>query len=149
MLCTLTYVKNTNEVSKMGKPYVKCVLKTLEHGAAWINGFGSPETWNWKIGDQVEIEVTDSVWNGKVSKKFKVSQGQQGQLAQQYTAQQPIGHIPNEMLVQEIKKLHVFCKAMDKRLLAIEHPAPLQPTLEQNFENMGVPTDQPWEGPTV
>jgi hypothetical protein len=42
---------------KTGKPYEKCTIKD-EKG--YIYGFGSAATREWKIGDEVEIEVTQN-----------------------------------------------------------------------------------------
>lgn len=44
-------------MSKAGKPYSKCAIKTLEHGDKWLSGFGGAWNQNWQEGDEVQIDV--------------------------------------------------------------------------------------------
>jgi len=66
---TLQFVKNEQKVSKAGKPYTACSIKVSED---WVNGFGSPATQAWQVGDSVMLDIYEEEWNGKMYKKFKV-----------------------------------------------------------------------------
>lgn len=44
-------------MSKLGKPYSRLSIKTLEHGDKWLSGFKGKENEFWKEGDQVDIIV--------------------------------------------------------------------------------------------
>ena len=71
MKVTLTYCNNEAKVSKNGKPYTSCSIKTAEHGDVFINGFGNATTKLWAAGEVVDVDVYDEEYNGKVYKKFK------------------------------------------------------------------------------
>lgn len=72
MKIKLTYVQHFDK-DKTGKPYTnergafkKCLIKCEEKGDQYISMFGSQTTESWKIGDVVEVEITEKVFNGKV-----------------------------------------------------------------------------------
>lgn len=44
-------------VSKAGKPYTSVRIKTEKHGDQYLSGFGNKDNADWKVGDEVEIEV--------------------------------------------------------------------------------------------
>lgn len=71
MKVKLTYVSNTPKVSKAGKPYTSCSIKTVEHGEEWLNGFGNAQTKSWNPGDEVEVDVYEEEYMGKTYTKFK------------------------------------------------------------------------------
>lgn len=67
MQVTLTKIYTTNKdkagnplKSAKGVPYTRMSIKTEEHGDKWISGFQNKESINWKEGDTVEVEVTQS-----------------------------------------------------------------------------------------
>lgn len=47
-------------ISKKGKPYERCSIKTQEHGDRYLSGFGNKTTKGWNVGDAVEIIVEES-----------------------------------------------------------------------------------------
>ena len=55
----LTYVRAESKTSKAGKPYESLSIKTDRYGDRFLSGFGSKETSNWKVGDEVEISVKE------------------------------------------------------------------------------------------
>lgn len=71
MKVTLTYCNNEKKVSKAGKPYVSCAIKTQEHGDTWFNGKGNAVTQMWQVGDIVPVTLFDEEYNGKMYKKFR------------------------------------------------------------------------------
>lgn len=67
-----TVDKNHNPLrTKNGQPYERVSIQTVEHPNAWISGFGSSETNNWKEGDTVGLEVTKNgeYYNWKLPNK--------------------------------------------------------------------------------
>lgn len=75
---TLTKVSATDSkkdgsklINKFGKTYWRVGIQTTEHPNEWINGFmnAKPE---WKEGDTVELEVTESMYNDKLQKSFAI-----------------------------------------------------------------------------
>jgi hypothetical protein len=62
----LTYVKRDQKTSKAGKPYTSLSIKTEQHGDRFINGFGNKENEGWKVGDEVEVNVSEKEYNGKM-----------------------------------------------------------------------------------
>lgn len=70
MQYTLKRISRQDKVSKAGKPYVSVGIQVAEFGEQWINGFGNKENAQWKEGDQVELTITDNVYNGKTTKQF-------------------------------------------------------------------------------
>lgn len=57
-------------MGKNGKPYEKVSIKALEYGDEFIGGFGGEWNKDWKEGDQVTLDITESEWNGKKYKNF-------------------------------------------------------------------------------
>ena len=45
-------------ISKQGKPYSRCMIKTQDNRT--LSGFGSQVTQAWKPNDEVEIEITQN-----------------------------------------------------------------------------------------
>ena len=61
--------KNGNPfVSKDGKPFKKVAIK---YDGEWYSGFYNKTVASWKVGDEVEVEVEEKEFNGKVYKNFK------------------------------------------------------------------------------
>ena len=53
------------KLSKAGKPYASVSLQFDEYKDGtgkhiWINGFGNNDTWKWKVGDDVQPEITQN-----------------------------------------------------------------------------------------
>ncbi len=71
---TLTFVRRETKVAKSGKPYVSISLKALEveQGNAYINGFGRKENEAWKVGDKVNVELSQKEYNGKLYWNFEM-----------------------------------------------------------------------------
>lgn len=65
---TLTFVgryttdKNNQPLvsKKTNKPYTSLRIKCNEHGDKYLSGFDGAETKDWKIGDTVEVEITQN-----------------------------------------------------------------------------------------
>ncbi len=104
MKVTLTYVKNDPKVSKAGKPWTSCSIKTKEHGDLWLNGFGNKETKLWNVGDTIEVEVYEEDYNGKTYKKFKTIS--------------PEDRIDG--LTKQLKQACDVIRGLDKRVKALE-----------------------------
>lgn len=62
-------IKNEDKTSKNGKPYVACSIKS---GGEYYNGFGNAQTKSWQVGDEVEVDIYEEEYNGKMYKKFRV-----------------------------------------------------------------------------
>ncbi len=75
MLAKIKIVKisNSNKVSKNGKAYKSCAIKTLgkEGTEFWLNGFGNNTTESWVEGQTVELDCYEEEYNGTKSWKFK------------------------------------------------------------------------------
>lgn len=50
---------------------LSCGIKTEQHGDKWINGFENQITKDWKIGDEVNILITEKKTNGNVYLNYK------------------------------------------------------------------------------
>lgn len=50
--------------AKTGRPYTRLTIKTDVTGDDWVAGFDGADTKNWKVGDDIEIDVTK---NGQYS----------------------------------------------------------------------------------
>lgn len=60
-------IKKKIELSKAGSPFARVLVQFDEYrdgkgNYVWISGFGNKSTWLWKVGDDVQPEVTE---NGK------------------------------------------------------------------------------------
>lgn len=66
-------VINKDEVSRNGKSYTKCSVKTTNKNnqEIWISGFGNTTTKNWVEGQIVELDIYQEEYNGKNYLKFK------------------------------------------------------------------------------
>lgn len=66
-------VINKDEVSRNGKSYTKCSVKTTDKNnqEIWISGFGNTTTKNWVEGQIVELDIYQEEYNGKNYLKFK------------------------------------------------------------------------------
>jgi len=66
-------ILNKDEVSKSGKPYTKCSIKTLDKNKqeVWINGFGNNTTKGWADGQEVELDIYQEEYQGKMRLKFR------------------------------------------------------------------------------
>ena len=69
---TILKVINKEEISKKGKPYTRCSIKTTDRNGqeVWLSGFGNNTTKSWADGQVVELEVYQEEYNGKTSLKF-------------------------------------------------------------------------------
>jgi hypothetical protein len=65
-------VKVLNKLAKNGTTKL-CSIKTLDKlgQEVWIGGFGNKTTESWQDGQEVELELYQEEYNGKVSWKFK------------------------------------------------------------------------------
>lgn len=66
------YTKDRNDkplITRNNKPYIRCMIKT-EKGT--ISGFGSEATKLWKVGDEVDLEITTKEVNGTTYQNFKI-----------------------------------------------------------------------------
>lgn len=57
-------IKKQILVSKTGNPYARISLQFEEYrdgkgNLRWLSGFGNKLTWAWKVGDDVQPEITD------------------------------------------------------------------------------------------
>lgn len=58
---TITKLFEKQQVStRTNKPFTSLSLLTTEYGSRYLSGFGSKESSSWKIGDVVEVDVTES-----------------------------------------------------------------------------------------
>lgn len=66
-------ILNKDEVSKAGKPYTKCSIKTLDKNGqeCWINGFGNNTTKSWSEGQEVELDIYQEEYQGQMRLKFR------------------------------------------------------------------------------
>lgn len=74
----LTRISSTNK-RKDGTPlegkygsYYRVGIQTEQHGEEWLNGFSNDNP-SWEIGDEINIEVMEEEWNGKMQKKFRLA----------------------------------------------------------------------------
>lgn len=51
--------------TKDGRPYTRLSLKVESKGDRYISGFGNKDNENWKIGDEVDIVITESTTKDK------------------------------------------------------------------------------------
>lgn len=74
-------------MTKAGKPYVRCLINTVEHGEKALSGFGGPATNSWKEGDKVNLEVEESgqYLNFKVPRQSGVSNEKLDQILNKLT----------------------------------------------------------------
>lgn len=73
----LTFVKRTDTdakgdalVSKQGKPYTRLSIKVESKGERYISGFGNQGNADWKVGDEVDITITESDAKDKTGKPY-------------------------------------------------------------------------------
>lgn len=73
----LTFVKRTDTdakgdalMSKQGKPYTRVSIKTESKGDHYISGFGNQGNADWKVGDEVDIVITESDAKDKTGKPY-------------------------------------------------------------------------------
>lgn len=70
----LTYIKKGDaKQSASGKTYTPLTIKLEEYGNEFINGFSNFTTDKWQVGDNVELEITEKEYNGKMYKNFKTT----------------------------------------------------------------------------
>lgn len=109
----LTFVKNEDKISKKGNPYIRCLIKTEEHGNTLIDGFGDADTRSWDVGDDVNITVYEEEYKGKTYTKFKKPKCKS------------IHEGLNEYK-EGMKKISQFCKQLDDRIKHLESYLPDQ-----------------------
>lgn len=58
-------------MTSKGRPYTSVRIKTQEHGDVMISGFGNSENALWKVGDTVDITVSQKgeYWNFEMPKR--------------------------------------------------------------------------------
>lgn len=66
-------VINKYAVSKNGKQYIQCSIKTLDKNGqeVWINGFGNNTTKGWSDGQEVELDIYQEEYQGQIRLKFR------------------------------------------------------------------------------
>ena len=71
---TLTFVRRENKIAKSGKPYVSVSIKAqeVEQGNVYINGFERNENKAWKVGDKINVELSQKEYNGKLYWNFEM-----------------------------------------------------------------------------
>lgn len=67
----LTWIKSEEKTSKAGKKFTSVSIKTDRYGDRFLSGFGSKENRDWKVGDEVELIVTEKEYNGKSYLNFE------------------------------------------------------------------------------
>lgn len=110
---------NKDEVSKAGKPYTKCSIKTLDKNGqeCWINGFGNNTTKGWSEGQEVELDIYQEEYQGQMRLKFRD--------VKEINLAQEIAEIKN--IVTEIYATITFNK--------IDKPAKVSDVVEKKEEN--------------
>ena len=73
----LTYLKRDTSdregnalISKQGKPYTRLSIKVESKGDRYISGFGNEGNKDWKVGDEVDITITESTTMDKSGKPY-------------------------------------------------------------------------------
>lgn len=69
MFATLQTVKNEKKVSSQGNDYIRCSIKVA---GKWYSGFGDENTLQWQPGQQVEVDLFQEEYNGKMYGKFAI-----------------------------------------------------------------------------
>jgi len=65
--------KNQKISKKTNNPYTSIGLLTEEYGdKQWINGFGNKQNEDWKIGDVINVELTQGEYNGNKTLNFSM-----------------------------------------------------------------------------
>jgi hypothetical protein len=59
MKLNITSITRTPRTSTSGKPFTSVTLKAKEYGEKFISGFGNKANEGWKVGDEVEVEITE------------------------------------------------------------------------------------------
>lgn len=63
--------KQGNPLSGKYGPYWRVGLKTDRYGDEWVSGFSKFNCKDWE-GKEIELEIYEEVYNGKICKKFKI-----------------------------------------------------------------------------
>lgn len=73
----ITYVKRDDSdregnalKTKDGRPYTRMTLKVESKGDRYISGFGSASNKDWKVGDEVDIIITEAEKTDKEGKPY-------------------------------------------------------------------------------
>lgn len=74
---TITYLKRDDTdregnalKTKAGKPYTRMTLKVESKGERYISGFGSAQNKDWKVGDSVDITITEAEKTDKEGRPY-------------------------------------------------------------------------------
>lgn len=109
----LTYVKRetTNAagdplIGRNRRPYTRLVVKTESKGDRYISGFGNEGNTDWAVGQEVEIEITES---DKLDKK--------GQPYLNFTTKKP--EASNVEVMAKLETLHNFLVGIKLEINAI------------------------------
>ena len=54
-----------------GRPYERIAIKTAEYGDRWISGFGNRRNRDWRVGDVVDIEISEVEKDGQIYLNFE------------------------------------------------------------------------------
>lgn len=102
-------------ISKTGKPYTFYKIKTDKHGDKVLTTFGSAVTAKWKVGDEIEIKVTET----------RSADGKYTNYNFEYPKVPPMG-LELESLKMRVDKIEKFLK-LDKPMVGdtgVEYPTP-------------------------
>jgi len=69
-------------------------IKTNEYGEEWLNGFSNDKP-TYKEGDTIEVEVSETEWNGKRQKNFKIPNKNAQLAAKVEELEARVNHITN------------------------------------------------------
>lgn len=76
MKVKLTRVAIQDEkISAKGKPYRKMGIQIEGKDGVWINGFAYKQNEHWQAGQEVNINIEKTTWNGKEQINFSVPKG--------------------------------------------------------------------------
>lgn len=74
---TLTFLKRSTTdkegnplMSKQGKPYTRLSIKVESKGDRFISGFGNQANADWKVGDDVDITITEAEAKDKEGRPY-------------------------------------------------------------------------------
>lgn len=103
-------------MSKAGKPYERCSIKTAQHGEKYLSGFGNKTTKTWQVGEEVDILVEE---NGEYL-NFSLPKVEVGGLSE----------LDREMFMRIEKKLDNVNWYIVEMAKAFKNKVPMYPTPE-------------------
>ncbi len=129
----ITFIGRETKVSpKTNKPYERISLKVSEYGNRFLSGFGSQVTQNWKMGDDVELTVSE-VANPK---------GGMSYLNFEYAKPDSLADRVKriEITVQQLEPMFREWKEKNSKVGSTNIPYPTEPQGQPNFDTQ----DDPW-----